>query len=69
MFPPLRQSPGRLQVPYELPRPPAFPRVSLDDLELDEDLADSKAPLEFALSVMRNMGESSFRPLCLIVSV
>ncbi|BGO96765.1 Clp1-like protein [Rhodotorula toruloides ATCC 204091] len=55
MFPPLRQSPGRLQVPYELPRPPAFPRVSLDDLELDEDLADSKAPLEFVLSVMRNM--------------
>ncbi|BGO92996.1 hypothetical protein NBRC10512_004217 [Rhodotorula toruloides] len=56
MFPPMRQSAGRqLQIPYELPRPPAFPRVSLDDLELDEDLADSKAPLEFVLSVMRNM--------------
>ncbi|GAA6047846.1 hypothetical protein JCM3770_004671 [Rhodotorula araucariae] len=54
-FPPFALADGRLRIPSHLPRTPSFPPVILDQLDLDDDLVESGAPLEFALAALQRI--------------
>ncbi|GAA6050878.1 hypothetical protein JCM3770_005752 [Rhodotorula araucariae] len=53
-FPPFHLPNGRLRIPTHLPPNPDFLPVQLDDLDIDDDLANSGATLEFTLASLHN---------------
>lgn len=56
-FPPFHLPNGRVRVPVSLPPNPDFMPVQMDELDVDEELAQSGATLEFTLAALHNSGE------------
>ncbi|GJN91728.1 hypothetical protein Rhopal_004751-T1 [Rhodotorula paludigena] len=55
LFPTIVLADGRLRIPTELPPDPLCRPVRLEDLELDDELAESGATLEYTLASLRRM--------------
>ncbi|GAA5994800.1 uncharacterized protein JCM10292_004360 [Rhodotorula paludigena] len=55
LFPTIVLADGRLRIPTELPPDPLCRPVRLEDLELDDELAESGATIEYTLASLRRM--------------
>ncbi|BGP43491.1 hypothetical protein JCM10449v2_007526 [Rhodotorula kratochvilovae] len=54
VFPPFHLPNGRLRIPTHLPPNPDFLPVQLDDLDVDDELVNSGATLEFTVATLQN---------------